>query len=112
MNRPAHDQAVIDWAEAVETAAAATNTAVLSAGCGPDRLNRSTREFLMEGADPGSRHRLLYSAARSLGEFGCSFELAVALLEPPARESGLPPSDIRRQIECGLADAAPKGGAS
>ena len=90
----------------------ATASAVIrSTDTTPDRLNRLTREFLQHGADEGDRHRLLYSAARTFGEFGCSFDLALALLEPPARESGLPPSHIRRQIECGLADQAQKGGA-
>ena len=58
-----------------------------------------------------SRPNAGMSAARNLGEFGCPFELALALLEPAARESGLPPSDIRRQIQCGLTDEAKKGGA-
>lgn len=102
--------AVADW-QIASVAAAATNV-VRQMGTTPDRLNRSTRDFLRDGAVVGDRHRLLYSAARNLGEFGCSLELALALLEPAARESGLPPTDIRRQIECALADEAQKGGAA
>lgn len=106
---PVDEQAVADWLVACETA---TATAVVRpAEMPPDRLNRSTREFLQRGADVGGRHRLLYSAARNLGEFGCSLELAIALLQPAACESGLSPSDIRRQIECGLDDQDQKGGA-
>jgi hypothetical protein len=48
----------------------------------------------------------LYSAAANLGEFGCTPALAVALLEESALDSGLPPKDIRRGIECGLAAVA------
>ena len=54
------------------------------------------------GAGTGDRHRLLFSAAANLGEFGCSPALAVALLEESALDSGLPPKDVRRQIECGI----------
>jgi hypothetical protein len=60
----------------------------------------------------GDRHRLLYSAARNLGEFGCPHELAWALLSEAALDSGLPPREVRRQIECGLADAQKTGGLS
>lgn len=99
---PVHAQAVSDWQAVAATATA--SQVVCATGTTPVRLNRSTREFLLNGADEGDRHRLLYSSARNLGEFDCSFDLAFALLEPVARESGLPPSDIRRQIDCGLRD--------
>lgn len=97
-------QAVQDWATAV--AAAGQQTAFarqrrLTAG-GPAALNRSTLEFIRDGADNGDRHRLLFAAAANLAEFGCSFELAFALLSEAALDSGLPPADVRRQIECGL----------
>ncbi len=107
---PVNEQALADWAAATESVTA--NVVVQPTEVTRDRLNRSTREFIQHGADVGGRARLLYSAARNLGEFSCSFELAFALLEPAARESGLPPSEIRRQVECGLADQAQKGGAS
>ncbi len=104
-----NDQAVNDWLMATD---AATASAVIRpTDTTPTRLNRLTREFIQHGADDGDRHRILYSAASNLGEFGCSFDLAFALLEPAARESGLPPSDIRRQIECGLVDQSPRGDA-
>ena len=53
-------------------------------------------------AEPVDRHRLLFSAAANLAEFGCSTELAFALLGEAGLDSGLSPSDVRRQIECGL----------
>lgn len=104
---PIDEQAVADWQVACK--AVAVSKVVRPVGTTPSRLNRATRDFLIDGAEVNDRHRLLYSSARNLGEFNCSFELAFALLEPAARESGLPPSNIRRQIECGLADAGPKG---
>lgn len=65
-------------------------------------LNRSTREFMTDGATTGDRHRRLFSAAANLAEFGCGFPLAWALLSESALDSGLPPAEARRQIECGL----------
>jgi hypothetical protein len=76
-----------------------------AAGDGSPTLNRSTLDFIREGAGTGDRHRLLFSAAANLAEFGCSPTLAVALLEESALDSGLPPKDVRRQIDCGLAAA-------
>ena len=77
----------------------------------PTKLNRLTLEFIREGAAVGDRHRVLFSAAANLGEFGCPPALAHALLTDAALDCGLPPSDVRRQIDCGLTDAA-KGGAT
>lgn len=66
-------------------------------------LNRSSIEFIRDGASTGDRHRRLFSAAANLAEFSCSFELAWALLSESALDCGLSPGDVRRQIECGLA---------
>jgi len=44
----------------------------------------------------------LFSAAANLAEFGCPVALAHALLTEIALDSGLSPSDVRRQIDCGL----------
>jgi len=44
----------------------------------------------------------LFSAAANLGEFNCPPALAHALLTEAGLDSGLSPSDVRRQIECGL----------
>jgi hypothetical protein len=65
-------------------------------------LNRSTLAFIRESADVGDRHPALFKAAANLAEFDCSFPLAWALLAESALDSGLSPSDVRRQIECGL----------
>jgi hypothetical protein len=68
----------------------------------PAALNRSTLAFIRDGADAGDRHRLLFSAAANLAEFGCPCELAHALLTEAALDSGLAPKEARRQIDCGL----------
>ena len=63
---------------------------------------RATMDFIRDGATSGDRHRRLFSASANLAEFGCSFELAYALLSESALDCGLSPSDVRRQIKCGL----------
>lgn len=70
------------------------------------RLNALTGAFIREGATSGDRHRLLYSAACNLAEFQCPANLAYALLTPPGLDSGLSPSDVRRQIDCGMKDGS------
>lgn len=66
------------------------------------KLNRQTLEFIRGGAAAGDRHRILFSAAANLAEFYCPVELAHALLTEVALDSGLSPSETRRQIDCGL----------
>jgi len=110
------DEAAQLWSEAAhQVVAEATARQQRQAANGTAAtLNRATLAFIREGAAVGNRHRLLYSAARNLGEFGCPPALAHALLTESALDSGLPPTDVRRQIECGLKDAVPsdvKGGA-
>jgi hypothetical protein len=71
---------------------------------GTPTLNRLTLDFIRDGSniEIGYRHRLLFSAAANLAEFGCPPVLAHALLTEAGLDSGLPPSEVRRQIECGL----------
>lgn len=100
----ADPQAAADWQAALQ---AVEKEAVAKAGPPADRatgarLNRATLDFIRGGADQGDRHRLLFSAAANLAEFGCPPALAHALLTEAALDSGLPPADVRRQIECGL----------
>ena len=56
----------------------------------------------MTAQSKGDRHRLLFSAAANLAEFGCPPALAHALLSEAGLDSGLSPADVRRQIDCGL----------
>lgn len=105
-----------DWELSAAWRAAAEHVAVEAeavqhrrAEGGDGKLNRQTLDFIRDGASVGDRHRLLYSAARNLGDFGCSTALAHALLNEAALDSGLSPSDVRRQIDCGLTDAGKDG---
>ena len=98
------DQASTDWQEATrrvqqETEAARERRASSDRSA---RLNRATLDFIASGAGSGDRHRLLFSAAANLAEFGCPVELAQELLTETALDSGLAPKEVRRQIECGL----------
>ena len=102
------DQAATDWQEAaarVEQEAEAIWQRRTSTN-GSARLNRATLDFIRDGASAGDRHRLLFSAAANLAEFGCSVELAHELLSEAGLDSGLSPSETRRQIDCGLSHNA------
>ena len=66
------------------------------------KLNPTTRAVLVEGSFVGDRHRELFSSAANLAEFSTVEELAFALLTPCGLNSGLSPSDVQRQIACGL----------
>jgi hypothetical protein len=105
------EQAAADWqaAAALVASEGEAKAARRAAGNGSPTLNRSTLDFIREGAGAGDRHRLLFSAAANLAEFDCPPALAAALLEEPGLDSGLPPKDVRRQIECGLATGYPLG---
>jgi hypothetical protein len=101
----ADPQAAADWQaalRAVESEAEGKARRQRAVANGTPRLNRPTLDFIRDGADQGDRHRLLFSAAANLAEFGCPPALAHALLTEAALDSGLPPAEARRQIECGL----------
>jgi hypothetical protein len=102
-----------DWHGCVQQvareAAAARERRALALNGSP-RLNRQTLAYIRDGADEGDRHRLLFSAAANLAEFACPPALAHELLTPAARDSGLPPKEIHRQIECGLRNGSPPAG--
>jgi hypothetical protein len=108
----ADPQTVADWqaslqATAKEAEVKAERLAALMNG--EPQLNRQTLDFIRDGAEVGDRHRMLFSSAANLGEFGCPPALAHALLTEAALDSGLSPEDVRRQIECGLKHATPQG---
>ena len=106
---PICERAKVDWNEAAELVNKAIEAKVTRTanGNGTPTLNRQTFAFIRDGATEGDRHRMLYSAARNLGEFGCPSALAHALLSEPGLDSGLAPKDVHRQIECGLKDQTP-----
>ncbi len=100
------DRAAADWQEAeaaVAKEAEVKATRRQSVNNGEPTLNRTTLDFIRDGAEQNNRHRLLFSAAANLAEFRCPPALAHALLTAAALDSGLTPADTRRQIECGLA---------
>jgi hypothetical protein len=104
-------QAAGDWNEAaksVEHANAqrsARRTTAAGRGAG-HRLQRETLDFIRAGAPDGERAVRLFRAAANLREFSCPSELAHALLTNAGLDSGLPPSEVKRQIDSGLAHAA------
>jgi hypothetical protein len=59
--------------------------------------------FSREGTVDGERATSLSRAAANLAELECPADLAHALLTEAALDSGLTPSETRRQIDCGLA---------
>ena len=61
--------------------------------------------IIREGAEQGDRHRLLFSAAANLAEFGSLDDLIVALLTPVGLDTGLQAREVARQIECGIQHA-------
>lgn len=98
-----NQQAAADWQAAADAVQAeVVSLADRRATGGPTRLNRQTLDFIRDGATPGDRHRALFSAAANLAEFGCPADLAHELLTAAALDSGLSPSETKRQIDCGL----------
>ena len=107
------EQAAADWRDAAEQVRQHHEAVTRRRAAGNESatLNRLTLAFIRNGAPPGGagvrddmagRHRRLFSAAANLAEFGCPSALAHALLTDAGLDSGLPPSDVRRQIDCGL----------
>jgi hypothetical protein len=90
-----------------EVAAAKQRRAELAAGAAKPRLNRLTLEIIRgEPVAVGDRHRLIYSAARDLAASGAPRHLIDSLLREAALDTGLPPREVDRQIDCGFSDAA------
>ena len=105
-----NEQAAADWLDAVQAMERETEAIQQrrTSGNGSTRLNRSTLDFIRHGAGSGDRHRLLFSAAANLAEFGCPSELVRELWTEAALDSGLAPKEAQRQIDCGLKHS-PKG---
>lgn len=66
------------------------------------RLQRDTLEFIRNGAEEGERHTRLFRAAGNLREFDAPPTLVYALLTEAGLDSGLSPSEVTRQIRCGI----------
>jgi hypothetical protein len=106
---PPNETARQDWQDAVKDlqrrTVAATERRERSSGS--SRLNQATLIFIREGAAHGDRHRALFAAAANLAEFDCPPGLTHELLTESGLDSGLPPGEVRRQINCGLAHGSP-----
>lgn len=75
----------------------------IAAGVSEVRVNRCTLDLIRgEPVSVGDRHRLIFSAALNLAEAGASRHLVSELLREAALDTGLPPRDVDRQIECGF----------
>ena len=66
------------------------------------RINQLTLQFIREGALDGERARRLFSASANLAECGAPLNLCRELLTEAARDSGLQPREVERQIRCGF----------
>ena len=99
------DQATVDWLDTIKHVERQdeVHRQQRAGNNASKRLNRLTLDFIANGATNGERHVRLFSAAANLAEFNCPSELAHALLTEAALDSCLSPSEVRRQIECGLA---------
>ena len=108
---PIVDGLAWEWKHATEImaereAAAEQQRANLATGLVKPTLNRLTLEIIRgEPVEPGDRHRLIYSAARDLAEKGAPRHLVDALLREVSLDTGLPPREVDRQLECGFNDA-------
>jgi hypothetical protein len=100
---PARNQhAVDDWQAAIEQVAKQAESRRQHKAEGTVRLTNETRHFICEGAENGDRHRALFRAAANLAELDCPRALAHELLTESGLDCGLKPSDVKRQIDCGL----------
>jgi len=97
------------WADAERAVEQAKDAAAIRRSTeGPGRVNRATLEFIRDGAPEGERALRLFSAAANCAEFKTVEELTHAIQSEAALDTGLPPKEIFRQIECGLNHAKGK----
>jgi hypothetical protein len=105
------DRLVAAWQQAQSHVASQDAAAAQRRAAGPDaaiHVNQLTLDIIRGcNVAVGDRHRSIYSAARNLADCGASRELTVGLITEGARDLGLPPSEVARQIDCGWKDAQP-----
>jgi len=94
--------AVADWLEADRAVERRTIERRIAYGDGAPKVTALTLDFIRDGASDGERAMRLFRAAANLAELDCPDALAHALLTDAALDSGLTPSETRRQIDCGL----------
>lgn len=101
-----------DWQDAADQAEKRIRERIANYPTGRNengRLQRATLDFMKVGPDVGERHPRLFRAAADLTEHGAPPELVHALLTEAALDSGLPPSEVKRQIDCGIEHARRQG---
>lgn len=98
-----------DWhaaeAETAGTTEARAARRVAGAGAPDARAPRYFMEFLRFATDLGERHTMLFRCAAWLTEQGAPPSLVAALLTEPGCDVALTPTDVGRQIDCGIAHA-------
>jgi hypothetical protein len=104
--------ALADWRAAVETSD--RRAVERRAYAGRERLSRFARDFIRDGdLDAGRREVSIFRVAGELAELAHAHGvegLVHALLEEPALDSGLSPSEVRHAIASGVANATRKAG--
>jgi hypothetical protein len=105
--------AAADWRRTEQAVrAGAEERRVRTIGTANARINRATLELITNpiAIEVGTRHSRLFQAAANLAEFGTMDELIAAVLTEPGLDTGLPPREVERQIECGIQHARRRRG--
>ncbi|HET6575908.1 MAG TPA: hypothetical protein VFG68_20065 [Fimbriiglobus sp.] len=108
-------QLVTDWHEAERLTARATEARAAvrrDSGTAGTRAPRYFLDLIRFGVPEGERHATLFRCAAWLSEQGAPPSLCSAILTEPGRDVGLSPTDVGRQIQCGIDHARRQRGAS
>jgi hypothetical protein len=109
-SHPPPPRLVADWDEAAGEVRERRGR-VLRLGVADGRarshVNPLTRTLIRGPTDieEGHRHPTIFSAAADLAEFPTKEDLIVAILLEPGLDTGLPESEVAREIRCGIAEA-------
>ncbi|CAN5544676.1 hypothetical protein BH11PLA2_BH11PLA2_25210 [soil metagenome] len=101
-------QLLIDWRDAEQQTRRTTEARTVARrdfATADTMAPRYFLELLRFGVDEGERHRRVFQCAAWLTEQGAPPSLCSALLTEPARDVGLTPKDVTRQIQCGIEHA-------
>lgn len=103
-----------DWRDAEQAAARKREARAVvrhDGAAGNARAPKYLLDFLRFGTDAGERARTLFRCAAWLTEHGAPPALVSALLTEPGCDVGLAPSEVARQIQCGITHAAKQAAA-
>jgi hypothetical protein len=96
------------WQQATQTVRVMDRAAAIKPQS-PDTgaaITRATWDYLLNGAEPGSRAESHFRAAANLADFGSLEELVHALMTRPAGLDGWPPREAEAHVERALRRAA------